>query len=187
MSAPSKSFTVIADSAIDADSPLTEDLMEDLRDNDVHLEEWLGKNYTAAVDHDHDGVNSKAVLGNPPAQQARAPEDGEDSTSATSYATVETYRFYVAVARADFSVRGSYQIKTSTSSADSVQARLLIDGATAAAETAERTNGTYAWVDAVSAGVTLSAGWHTVEVQYKRVNHGSAETAYISGYAWVVR
>ncbi len=61
MAAPSKNFTVIADSAIDADSPITADLMEDLRDNDIHLEEWLGKNYTAAVDHDHDGTNSALI------------------------------------------------------------------------------------------------------------------------------
>ena len=63
MAAPSKSFTVIADSSIDADSPLTEDLMTDLRDNDIHLEEWLGKDYTAATNHDHDGANSAAVGG----------------------------------------------------------------------------------------------------------------------------
>ena len=61
MAAPSKSFTVITDARIDADSPWTEDVTTDLRDNDIHLEEWLGKNYTAAVDHDHDTVNSKAV------------------------------------------------------------------------------------------------------------------------------
>jgi len=61
MVVPSKNFTIISDSAIDADSPITADLMEDFRDNDIHLEEWLGKNYTAAVDHDHDGSNSKFI------------------------------------------------------------------------------------------------------------------------------
>lgn len=61
MAAPSKNFTVIADSAIDADSPITEDLMTDLRDNDIHLEEWLGLSYTAAQNHDHDGVNSALI------------------------------------------------------------------------------------------------------------------------------
>jgi hypothetical protein len=60
MAAPAKAFTVITDARIDADSPADETLFEDVRDNDQHLEEWLGKNYTAAVDHDHDGVNSKA-------------------------------------------------------------------------------------------------------------------------------
>lgn len=64
MTAPSKSFTVIVDTRIDVDSPLDESLMEDLRDNDIHLEEWLGGSYVAAVDHDHDGVNSKLLPGN---------------------------------------------------------------------------------------------------------------------------
>ena len=61
MAAPSKNFTSIADGVVDADSPLDTTLVSNLRDNDIHLEEWLGKNYTAAVDHDHDDVNSKAV------------------------------------------------------------------------------------------------------------------------------
>jgi len=61
MAAPSKPFTIIADSAIDADSPITADLMEDFRDNDIHLEEWLGLSYTAAQDHDHDGTNSARI------------------------------------------------------------------------------------------------------------------------------
>lgn len=62
MPAPTKSFTVIADAAIDPDSPLDTTLMTALRDNDLHLEEWLGMSYTAAQDHDHDGTNSKSVV-----------------------------------------------------------------------------------------------------------------------------
>lgn len=61
MVAPSKSFTVIADSAIDPDSPLTTGLFTNFRDNDIHLEEWLGDAFTAAKDHNHDDVNSKRV------------------------------------------------------------------------------------------------------------------------------
>lgn len=61
MVAPSKNFTVIPDSDIDPDSPITTGLMTELRDNDIHLEEWLGLSFTAAQDHDHDGVNSAAV------------------------------------------------------------------------------------------------------------------------------
>ena len=63
MAAPSKNFTIIPDGDIDADSPMTETLKTQERDNDIHLEEWLGKNYIAAVDHDHDGFNSKSVTG----------------------------------------------------------------------------------------------------------------------------
>lgn len=65
MAAPSKSYTNIVDSQVDADSPLDTTLMTSLRDNIVHLKEWLGSSYTAAVDHDHDGVNSKPILGIP--------------------------------------------------------------------------------------------------------------------------
>ncbi|MDJ0513090.1 MAG: hypothetical protein QNJ62_06570 [Methyloceanibacter sp.] len=61
MVAPSKNFTSIPDTSVDTDSPLTTTLMTQYRDNDIHLEEWLGKNYTAAVDHDHDGVNSALI------------------------------------------------------------------------------------------------------------------------------
>lgn len=63
MAVPSKNFTVIPDTAIDADSPITADLMEDIRDNDIHLEEWLGKDYVANQNHDHDGVNSAIAVG----------------------------------------------------------------------------------------------------------------------------
>jgi len=63
MVAPSKVFTVIPDGDIDPDSPLTTGLMTSLRDNDIHNEEWIGDGFTAAKDHDHDGVNSKTVVG----------------------------------------------------------------------------------------------------------------------------
>lgn len=59
MAAPSKAWSAIADSQIDADSPLDTTLVTSIRDSLIHLEEWLGMSYTAAQDHDHDGVNSK--------------------------------------------------------------------------------------------------------------------------------
>lgn len=62
MSAPSKNWTNIYDSQVDADSPIDTTLMTSIRDNLVHLREWLGGNYTPAVDHDHDGSNSKSVV-----------------------------------------------------------------------------------------------------------------------------
>lgn len=64
MTAPSKNFTAIVDADIDPDSPLTTTLMTAYRDRDQNLEEWLGGSYTPAVDHDHDGVNSKLLSGN---------------------------------------------------------------------------------------------------------------------------
>lgn len=65
MTAISKAFVVIADSAVDPDSPIDAALMTGLRDNDVHLREWVGASYTGAAvqDHNHDGVNSAAIGG----------------------------------------------------------------------------------------------------------------------------
>lgn len=63
MTVPSKSWSVIADGQVDADSPLDTTLITALRDNLVHLEEWLGDGYTAAKDHNHDGVSSSLIAG----------------------------------------------------------------------------------------------------------------------------
>lgn len=65
MTAISKSWVTIADAAVDPDSPLDTTLMTGLRDDVVHLREWLGASYYAGAeqDHNHDGVNSKLVAG----------------------------------------------------------------------------------------------------------------------------
>lgn len=62
MPAPSKNWTEIADGRVDAESPLDSSLMTALRDNMAHLREWLGVSFSAAQDHDHDGINSKSVV-----------------------------------------------------------------------------------------------------------------------------
>lgn len=62
MAAPTYTWTTITGSQTDADSPLDTTLMDGIRKNLVHLEEWLGDSYTAAKDHDHDGANSKSVV-----------------------------------------------------------------------------------------------------------------------------
>ena len=61
MPAPAKAFTVIADADVDPDSPLTTGLVTALRDNTLHLEEWLGKDYVAATNHKHDGIDSAII------------------------------------------------------------------------------------------------------------------------------
>jgi len=63
MAAPTYAWSNITASMVDSDSPLNETLMTYIRQNLIHLEEWLGASYTAAQDHDHDGVNSKKVTG----------------------------------------------------------------------------------------------------------------------------
>jgi hypothetical protein len=61
MAAPSKSWNTIIDGQVDADSPLDTTLMTAIRDNLVHLEEWLGGSHTAAVDHSHNGTDSALI------------------------------------------------------------------------------------------------------------------------------
>jgi microcystin-dependent protein len=65
MTAITKAWVTIADSAVDPDSPVDQALMEGMRDNLVHLREWVGAGFVAGAvqDHDHDGVNSKPIAG----------------------------------------------------------------------------------------------------------------------------
>lgn len=58
----SEVWTEIVASQTDADSPIDQTLMDSIRKNFYHLKYWLGKNYTADDDHDHDGINSKSVV-----------------------------------------------------------------------------------------------------------------------------
>lgn len=61
MPAPSKTWVTIADTQVDADSPLDTTLITGLRDDTVHLKEWLGKDYTAAQNHEHNGADSARI------------------------------------------------------------------------------------------------------------------------------
>lgn len=65
MPAISKAWVTINDGAVDPDSPVDQALMEGMRDDLVHLREWLGASYFAGAvqDHDHDGSNSKPIAG----------------------------------------------------------------------------------------------------------------------------
>ncbi len=64
MTVPSKNYSTIPDSDIDPESPITTGLMTSIRDNIVHVYEWIGYGYVAAQAHDHDGVNSTQLAGN---------------------------------------------------------------------------------------------------------------------------
>lgn len=63
MTAISKNWVAIADTAVDPDSPLDTTLITGVRDNLVYLREWLGASYFAGAvqDHSHDGLNSALV------------------------------------------------------------------------------------------------------------------------------
>lgn len=76
MTAPSKNFTSVPDASIDVDSPWTQEVTTQYRDNDIHLEEWLGASYTAAQDHNHDGVNSALIEVGPNFQRNGSFESG---------------------------------------------------------------------------------------------------------------
>lgn len=62
MAAPTYSWNAISAAQTDADSPIDTTLMEGIRQNLFHLKEWMGQGFTPAVDHDHDGINSKSVV-----------------------------------------------------------------------------------------------------------------------------
>lgn len=88
MPAISKAWVVIADTAVDADSPIDQALMTGMRDDLVHLREWLGASYFAgaAQDHNHDGVNSALVGGSGDSLLKNGGfEDGLTSWTATAY------------------------------------------------------------------------------------------------------
>jgi len=61
MPAPTKSWNTIADGEVDAGSPLDQTLLTKIRDDLYHLQESLYGTYTAAIAHNHDGVNSATI------------------------------------------------------------------------------------------------------------------------------
>ncbi|HLC19120.1 MAG TPA: hypothetical protein VJM57_08935 [Thermodesulfobacteriota bacterium] len=64
MALPTRNWTDIQDGQVDADSPLDTTLITSIRDNIENLKSQLtgeSGTYTAAQEHDHDGVNSKEV------------------------------------------------------------------------------------------------------------------------------
>ena len=85
MTAPTKNFTAIADAAIDSGSPLTAELMTQIRDNTSHLEEWIGKDYTAAQNHSHNGVDSALVAIGPNWMRNGSFEDDLTNWTSTIY------------------------------------------------------------------------------------------------------
>jgi len=100
MAAPSKSYVVISDTQVDADSPLDTVLMTGYRDDVVHLKEVLYDTYTPAKAHTHDGVNSAPIVPDPSSigQGELKTTTGTVSTSSTSPANFTlpggTYGFY---------------------------------------------------------------------------------------------
>lgn len=87
MTAISKSWVTIADSAVDPDSPVDTTLMTGIRDDLVHLREWLGASFTAGAvqDHNHDGVNSALMEVGPNLLRNGSFEEGSAGWTLTPY------------------------------------------------------------------------------------------------------
>lgn len=87
MAAISKAWVTIADAAVDPDSPLDATLMTGMRDDLVHLREWLGASFTAGAvqNHNHDGVNSAAISIGPNATRNGSFEEDENGWTLTDF------------------------------------------------------------------------------------------------------
>jgi len=87
MTAISKAWVVVADAAVDPDSPLDTVLMTALRDRDIFLYEWLGLSFAAGAvqNHRHDGVDSALVPVGPNALRNGSFEDGVDGWTFTDF------------------------------------------------------------------------------------------------------
>lgn len=79
MGVPDKLFVPVSDSQVAPNAPGDTVLMTAFRDSLIHLEQWLGDGYTAAKDHDHDGVNSKGVTVSIPAGSIGQTEIGNNA------------------------------------------------------------------------------------------------------------
>lgn len=55
-------WTTITSAQTDADSPIDVVLMEAIRQDVIHLYEWIGQGYTPSTAHNHNGVNSANVI-----------------------------------------------------------------------------------------------------------------------------
>lgn len=87
MTAVTVSYTSIANSAVDADSPVTEALVTALRDNAQFVYEWLGASYAggAVQNHNHDGSNSSLLTIGPNAIRNGSFEENEIGWTFTDY------------------------------------------------------------------------------------------------------
>lgn len=87
MTAISKVWVTVADTAVDPDSPIDTTLLTGFRDDLIHLREWLGASYTAGAvqNHSHDGVNSELVPIGPNYLRNGSFESGTSGWTITQY------------------------------------------------------------------------------------------------------
>jgi hypothetical protein len=180
MAAPSKSWVVIADADVDADSPVDNTLVEGMRDDLVHLEEWLGHSYTAAQDHDHDGVNSAPIAAVIPTWCFRM-NDGNafsaNHSGAGNWVTVVSGRAYFGTGFDTVRMAVRYYTNHSSANAD---IRLVMDGSNYAFDTGLSVT-SYTWLEsAITADISGMAGrpkWAQLDFQFE----DSVGQFYVSG------
>jgi hypothetical protein len=87
MPAISKAWVAISDAAVDPDSPGDATLMTGIRDDLVHLREWLGASFFAGAvqDHNHDGANSAQIEVGPNLMRNGSFESGESGWIFTDF------------------------------------------------------------------------------------------------------
>lgn len=168
MAYPSKTFTIIADSAVDADSPMDVSLMTGLRDNDIHLREWLGRDYAAEPNHSHDGVNSRSISGGQVLLM-----DRDAMTVSQSFTTIDTVMLYIP---ADLSAL-SYYARTRVEQTGRADMRLKIGATDGATVQGTPDSTVYAWHGPGTIDVSALSGWQEFEIQ---ISHSTGSyNAYI--------
>lgn len=87
MAAISKAWVAINDGGVDPDSPGDSILFTGIRDDLVHLREWLGASFVggAVQDHNHDGENSAPVPVGPNQVRNGSFEDGDIGWTFTDF------------------------------------------------------------------------------------------------------
>ncbi|MBI5644434.1 MAG: hypothetical protein HY954_13310 [Deltaproteobacteria bacterium] len=152
----SANWTDIADSQIDADSPLDTALMGSLRDNEINLKEWMGKDYTPEPNHSHDGVNSRSVGGGQLLLM-----DKDVSTNSTSFVTVDSAMIYIPEDLLTLTYYGRTKVET-TGRAD-----MRLAAGTTNGTTVQGVEGgaDYAWNGPGTIDVSSLSGWQEFNIQ----------------------
>lgn len=182
MAAPSKSFTIITDARIDPDSPLPTGLLTDFRDNDIHMEEWLGLSFVAAQDHNHDGVNS-ALVTNASLVFDQA-TGGSASISTGGFNGITN----VTVAAADLPINRDAMIICTggvTSSGDVPQVRLVVAGV--AKQTLDVPISALDHIFSISEIVNLASGSdRLIDIQGARGSSGTSTFANVNLFSVLI-
>ena len=182
-------YTDIPTTMVDADSPLTEQLMGYVEQDIQHNYEWLGQNYTPSADHEHNGTDSAyiATLAN---NFVTAPvcADGlvplmniynPESTSSSAW-TNTNHQEMTCIPTGGGTLNLAARLKTTQYG--TAYARIYVSGGSTST-VISTTSTTYTWVYAGTLDVTSLAGSYIgVSVQ---ILNTTTYTAYIcNSHIW---